>query len=126
MPKEFSRTLRVAEQIHRELAELIRDEIRDPRVGLVSISDVEVSRDLAHAKVYFTVLDETTRSGTEKALEHAAGFLRRELGRRMIIRTVPQLHFHYDESIERGSRISAAIDAALADDAQHHAGDEEE
>ena len=125
MPKEFSRTLRVAEQVRRELAELIRDEIRDPRVGLVSISDVEVSRDLAHAKVFFTVM-ESARSDTQAALDRASGFLRRELGRRMIIRSVPQLHFHYDESIKRGSRISAAIDAALADDAQHHTGDEEE
>jgi len=126
MPKEFSRTLRVAEQVRRELAELIRDEIRDPRVGLVSISGVEVSRDLAHAKVFFTVMDESARSDTQAALDRASGFLRRELGRRMIIRSVPQLHFHYDESIERGSRISAAIDAALADDAQHHTGDDEE
>lgn len=116
MPREFSRTRRVAEQIQRELSVLIREELKDPRIGMVTISGVEVSRDLGHAKVFVTVMDDSQKDDTLAALQHAGGFLRRELGRRMIIRTVPQLHFHFDESIERGARMSSLIDAAIAAD----------
>lgn len=125
MPKEYSRTRRVGEQIQRELSELIREEVRDPRVGMVTINSVEVSRDLGHAKVYVTVMDEAHKDETLAALGRAAGFLRGELGRRMFIRTVPQLHFHYDESVTRGARLSALIDAAVADDRKKHEDDEE-
>jgi ribosome-binding factor A len=116
MPKEFSRTRRVGDQMQRELAELIRDEVKDPRVGMVTVSGVEVSRDLGHAKVYVTVMDEGAAQETVAALNRAAGFLRHALGQSMRIRTVPQLHFHYDESIERGSRLSSLIDDAIASD----------
>lgn len=117
MAKEFSRSLRVAEQIRRELAELIRLELKDPRVRMVSLTDVEVTPDYAHAKVFFTCL-----SGAEGAdevlrgLRHSAGFLRRELGRRIRIHTLPELHFEFDKSVEQGSRLSALIDRTLADD----------
>ena len=114
MPREFSRTLRVAEQLQRELAELIRDEVKDPRLGMVSISGVEVSRDMAHAKVYVSVLGEAqVAQDSLEALNHAAGFLRHELGRRMRLRSVPHLRFIHDRSLEEGARMSALIDEAL-------------
>lgn len=117
MPRDFPRTRRIGEQMQRELAALIRDGVKDPRVGMVTVSAVEVSRDLAHAKVFVTVLgDEAARRDSLTALNNAAGFLRHELGQRMLTRTVPQLRFVYDESIERGSQLSALIDAAVASD----------
>jgi ribosome-binding factor A len=119
MPRDFPRTRRIGEQMQRELAALIRDGVKDPRVGMVTVSAVEVTRDLAHAKVFVTVLgDEKARRNTMTALASAAGFLRHELGQRMLTRTVPQLRFVYDESIEHGTRLSALIDAAVASD--HH------
>lgn len=115
MPRDFSRTLRVAEQVQRELADLIRLEIKDPRVGMVTLTDVEVAADYGHAKVFFTLLGEAAQiEAASEGLNHAAGFLRRELGRRIKLRTVPQLHFHYDESVERGMRLSKLIDSAVA------------
>lgn len=122
MPRDFPRTRRIGEQMQRELAVLIRDGVKDPRVGMVTVSAVEVTRDLAHAKVFITVLgDATARRDSLTALNKAAGFLRHELGQRMLTRTVPQLRFVYDESIERGSQLSALIDAAVASD--RHDGD---
>jgi ribosome-binding factor A len=119
MPRDFPRTRRIGEQMQRELAALIRDGVKDPRVGMVTVSAVEVTRDLAHAKVFVTVLgDEKARRDTMTALASAAGFLRHGLGQRMLTRTVPQLRFVYDESIEHGTRLSALIDAAVASD--HH------
>ncbi len=122
MPKEYSRTVRVAEQIHRELPELIRG-IKDPRVGMVTVVDVEVTRDFSHAKIYFSVLgsdDEATDSTV--GLKHAAAYLRRELGRRMRLRVVPELHFVYDETQKIGERISTLIDEGLA--AHTHSSDD--
>lgn len=117
MPRDFSRTLRVAEQVQRELADLIRLEIKDPRVGMVTLTGVEVAADYGHAKVYFTLLGDTDQvSAATEGLNHAAGFLRRELGRRIKLRTVPQLHFVFDESVERGMRLSSLIDSAIAGD----------
>lgn len=119
MPKEYSRTRRVGEQIQRELAQLVREEVKDPRVGMITINAVEVSRDFSHAKVYFTSLDDRDHQETVKALARTAGFLRKELGRRLMIRTIPQLHFFYDESIERGARLSALIEEAVSEDKKH-------
>ena len=117
MPKDFPRTLRVGEQIRRELAVLLRDDVRDPRIGMVTITDVEVSRDLAHAKVYFTTLgNEQDVQASKQGLESAAGFLRRELGRHMKIRTVPDLRFLYDDTQQKGRRVSTLIDQALSPD----------
>jgi len=129
MPREFSRTRRVGEQMQRELAELVRAELKDPRLGMVTIQAVEVTRDLGHAKVFFTVLGNAgTVAETQAVLQHAAGFLRGELGRRMVLRGVPQLHFVYDESVERGTRLSHLIDEAVASDrhADEEGGDEQE
>ncbi|MCW8829451.1 MAG: 30S ribosome-binding factor RbfA [Gammaproteobacteria bacterium] len=117
MAREFSRSRRVGEQIQRELAELVQRELNDPRLGMVTISAVDVSRDLAVAKVYFTVLDsEHDVEQTRKGLTHAAGFLRRELGHRMKLRMVPELRFFYDSSVEHGSRLTALIDQAISKD----------
>ena len=114
MPRDHSRTLRIAEQIQRELAGLIRLELKDPRVGMVTLTDVEVTADYAHAKVFFTTLgtnDQIEAAGA--GLNHAAGFLRHELGQRIKLRSIPQLHFIYDESVERGVRLSQLIDEAV-------------
>ena len=109
-----ARGARIADQIQRELAEVIRTEMRDPRVGLVTLTGVELSRDQSHAKVFFTVLG--AAGDAEHALEglgRAAGFLRSELARRLTTRKVPELHFEYDESVERGMRLSRLIDEAV-------------
>jgi len=115
MPKEFSRSRRVGEQMQRELAELIRDEVKDPRVGMVTVSGVEVSKDLAHAKVWFTVLGSEPQESAA-GLNRAAGFLRSQLSRRMMLRSVPLLHFQYDDSVVRGNELSSLIDEAVAAD----------
>jgi ribosome-binding factor A len=115
MPREFSRTRRVAEQLQRELAVLVRDEIKDPRLGMVSISGAEVSRDLAYATVYISVLgDDKAVADSLAVLNRAAGFLRHRLGQLMRIRIVPQLKFEFDSSLQEGARMDALIDAALA------------
>lgn len=117
MPKEFSRSQRVAEQIRRELAELIRLEVKDPRVGFITLTDVEITPDYAHAKVFFSSM--TGEQGVDDilaGLQRASGFLRRELGRRIRIHTTPELHFHYDKSVEQGSRLSQLIDEVVRED----------
>lgn len=116
MPKDYSRSSRVVEQIKRELAELIRLEVKDPRVGFVTITDVEITADYAHAKVFFSSLKgQVEAEAIQEGLRRASGFLRRELGRRVRIHTTPELHFVYDNSMEEGSRLSALIDKAMAD-----------
>jgi ribosome-binding factor A len=118
MSKEYSRSLRIGEQIQRELAVLIRQEVKDPRLGMVTVSAVKMSPDLSHAKVYVTVLggEQSAAGETLKALNRAASFLRHELSRRMILRIMPQLHFVYDESQEKGARLVSLIDASVAAD----------
>ena len=117
MAREFPRSRRIAEQVQRELSDIIRVELKDPRVGMITITDVEMSPDNAHAKVFFTVLGQQPRIDEAAAgLQHAAGYLRSELAQRIKIRVVPQLHFEYDASVERGIRLSQLIDAAVADD----------
>lgn len=123
MKKEFSRTERVGDQLQRELAQLINQELKDPRLGMVTVTAVEVTREFEHAKVFVTVMGaaEQDIKRNLSILNKAGGFLRRELGRRIRIRTIPELHFHYDESIERGMQLSALIDQAVAEDqAKHH------
>lgn len=121
MPKDFERTRRVGEQLQRELAIIIQQELRDPRLGMVTISAVDVSKDMSIAKVFVTTLgDETEHRKTIDALQHAAGFLQHELGRRVQLRTIPRLRFTYDESIERGAQLSALIDSAVKSDRDKH------
>jgi ribosome-binding factor A len=120
MPRDFSRTQRVADQIQRELAELLRTEVKDPRIGLITLTGVEVSPDYAHAKVFYTSLDAEHLKAIETGLKRAAGFLRHELGQRIRLHTIPELHFVYDASVERGVRLSRLIDEALDADQKHH------
>ena len=110
MSNNFKRTDRIAEMIQRKLAQIIPQEVRDPRLkGFVTISAVKVAADLGHAKVYFTILDEDKELAAT-ILNSAASYLRSALARSITLRTVPQLHFIYDESIEYGERLSRLID----------------
>jgi ribosome-binding factor A len=116
----FARTDRITEQIRRDLSELLR-QVKDPRVAhllpLVTITDVEITADYTHAKVFYTSLAEADRAkDIAKGLSHAANFLRRELGRRLRIHHIPELHFTFDASVERGSRLSRLIDEVVAAD----------
>ncbi len=113
--RDYARTDRVAEQIQRELAELVRLEVKDPRVRMVTLTGVEVARDYGHAKVFYTTLQGASDS-VQKGLEHAAGFLRSQLAHAMKLRIIPQLHFVYDESVERGIHLSQLIEQAVASD----------
>jgi ribosome-binding factor A len=120
MPKDFPRARRVAEQIQRELSQLLLAEVKDPRLRLVTVTEVEVTRDLAHAKVFVSVLGSDDASEAVAGLRHAAGHLRRLLARDMRMRSVPELHFSEDRVLIEGSRLSALINRAMADDARHH------
>ena len=112
--KGFSRKDRVSEQVRRELAELIRTELKDPRIGMISITEVEVTADYAHAKVFFSSMNGSEHLAEVMAgLEKASGFLRRELGKRIRIHTTPQLHFVFDASLERGADLSKLIQEAV-------------
>ena len=120
MPKDTSRPHRVAEQIQRELAELVQLEVKDPRVGMVTLTGVEVSNDYAHAKVFFSLLGDQARVNEAlKGLNSAAGFLRSQVAHRMKLRVMPMLHFMHDISIEQGARIDKLIADAVAEDARH-------
>lgn len=113
MSREFPRASRLADQIQRDLSETIRSELKDPRVGLITITAVEVSRDLSHARVFVSALASAeAMEETLDALRHAAGFLRSRLAHSLTSRTVPELQFVYDESVERGARLSRLIDEA--------------
>jgi ribosome-binding factor A len=107
------RPQKVADLIQRELSELIRLEVRDPRVGMVTITSVDVSPDLSHAKVFFTLLEKEKMIDTTRGLQRAAGFLRSQLAHRMKLYTTPELRFVYDESVERGDRLSRLIDSVV-------------
>lgn len=116
MPKEFSRSRRVGEQLQREIAQLLQLEVKDPRVAGVTVQAVDVSRDLSYAKVFYTVMDGKDLDEVQQGLDKAAGFLRRELGKSLVMRHVPALRFKYDASVERGSSLSQLIDNAVASD----------
>ena len=121
MPRDFPRSRRIAEQIQRELSEVIRVELKDPRIGMITLTDVEVTPDGAHAKVFFTVLGDSSRVDEAAAgLQHAAGYLRSQLARSLNVRAVPQLQFKYDPSVERGARLSQLIDQAVAEDTKRN------
>lgn len=110
------RGLRVADQIQRDLAEIVAYELKDPRVGMITITEVQVTPDYAHAKVFFTMLndDKVAIQQTVEGLDKASGYIRGQLGRRLTIHTLPQLHFVHDSSTARGMQLSALIDQANA------------
>ena len=122
MGQEFSRTERVADFLQQELAKLLLHSVRDPRAEFVSITAVEVSRDLRYARVFFTKLGlEDAKSAKEvtRVLDRAAGFLRSEIARESTLRTVPKLTFKFDESVGRGRQMEALLGKARASDAQN-------
>ncbi len=111
MPKEYGRPRRVAELIHRELAAVIANDTNDPRLKLITITAVDVSSDLRHAKVFVTHLgDSSQRQEVLRSLRHAGGYLRRELSHLVELKVMPRLHFEYDVSLERGIALSQLID----------------
>ena len=115
MAKEYARTQRVADYLQRELAALIQHEVRDPRVGMVSVTGVDVSRDLGHAKVYYTVMGSDSREDAKESTEvlnKAAGFLRSQLSRGSNMRSVPQLRFYFDSSVGHGRELEDLIKRA--------------
>ena len=121
MPREFSRTQRLASQMQRSISEIIASEVGDPRIGMVTVTGVEVSRDLAHAKVYVdSVVAEDDMSETLPALQQASAFIRHQLNSRLHVRMLPQLHFHSDRSNVEGARLSRLIDDAIAQDEERH------
>ncbi|MFQ5470182.1 MAG: 30S ribosome-binding factor RbfA [Gammaproteobacteria bacterium] len=116
MPREFSRARRVAEQIQRELAIIVQQEVKDPRIGMVTISGVDLTPDLAHARVFVTVLKENEDTAESvKILNNAAGYIRHELSRNMKLRTTPDLRFIYDETSVRGARLTSLINSVSTD-----------
>ena len=117
MPREFSRNQRLGNQVLRTLNELLRFESKDPRLKLVSLTSVELSRDLSVARVYFSLLDPNADpQEVLEGLERASGFLRGRLGREIKIRHVPELRFAHDDSAAEAQRISSLIDGALESD----------
>lgn len=100
---------RVSEQMKQELANIVNQELKDPRVKFITITDVEVTGDLSQAKVFFTVLEETGKEETLRALNKAKGFIRSEIGKRMTMRKIPEIEFHLDESIDYGYRIEKLL-----------------
>jgi ribosome-binding factor A len=122
-----ARGLRVADQIQRDLAEIVAYELKDPRVGMITVTEVQITPDYAHAKVFFTMLsdDAAAIAGTVEGLTSASGYIRGQLGRRLTIHTLPQLHFVHDTSTSRGMQLSRLIDeanASRAADAEPDAG----
>ncbi len=115
MARPSGRSQKVGDQIQRELSEIIHRELRDPRVGLITLTAVDVSPDCGYATVYFTCLDRNHVRAAEVGLKRATGFLRTQLGKRIKIWTTPELKFSYDESVERGDRLSRLIDSANKD-----------
>jgi ribosome-binding factor A len=105
------RPQKLGELIQRELSALIKRELRDPRVGMVTITAVDVSPDFSHAKVFYTALDAAHIAEAQQGLTSAAGFLRSQLARRVKLYTMPELRFEYDQSVERGDRLSRLIDS---------------
>ena len=114
MKRSSGRPRKLGDQIQRELSDLLARELRDPRVGMITITSVDVSPDISHAKVFFTLLEKEKLEDTVHGLRRAAGFLRTQLAKRIKLYTTPELRFEYDESVERGDRLSRLIDSALA------------
>lgn len=129
MPREFTRVERVSDAVQQELAVLIRDNISDPRVGMLSVTDVEVSRDLAYAKVFVSFIGDRSQRDIDVALEAlngASGYLRKLLAANIKLRITPKLQFSYDESGRRGQHLSALIDLAISKETSVASADSED
>ncbi|GAB3242057.1 ribosome-binding factor A [Chitinimonas naiadis] len=112
MAKDFTRSDRVAQQMQRELAELIRLQLKDPRIGFVTLTGVEVTRDMSHAKVFYTLMSGDEQE-TQYTLNRSAGWLRSEVSKRIKLFKMPELHFEYDRSVEYGMSLDKLIDQAM-------------
>lgn len=111
--KRSGRPQKLGDLIQRELSELLQRELRDPRVGMITITGVDVSPDISHAKILYTTLDPAHVPDAAKGLRRAAGFLRSRLAKRIKLYSTPELRFEYDESVERGDRLSRLIDSVI-------------
>jgi ribosome-binding factor A len=123
MAKEFGRPQRLADYLRKEISQIIQKEMRDPRIGMVGVTDVEVSKDLLHARVYVTVFGKDSHEQMQeplKVLNNAAGFLRSRIAQDATLRATPSLRFYFDESIVRGSHLSSLIDEAIQTDKARH------
>ncbi|ASY75925.1 MULTISPECIES: 30S ribosome-binding factor RbfA [Pectobacterium] len=121
MAKEFSRTQRVAQEMQKEIAIIIQREVKDPRIGMATVSGVEVSRDLAYAKVFVTFLNDNEPEQVQiaiKALQDASGFIRKLIGKAMRLRVVPELTFSYDNSLVEGMRMSNLVTNVVRNDTE--------
>lgn len=135
MASNSSRIRKIGDQIQRDLSAIIQQEVKDPRIGMVTVTDVKVSSDLSYAEVYFTCMafgsqdkeQETVRVEQTKLLNQAAGFMRTRLAHGLNLRVIPMLRFHYDSVIESGTKVSALIDQAINEDvARSNQSNEEE
>ncbi|WP_386690079.1 30S ribosome-binding factor RbfA [Lonepinella sp. MS14437] len=123
MSKDFKRSDRVAQELQKEVAIILQREVKDPRIGMVTVSDVEVSRDLAYAKIFVTFLFDHDESAIEqgmKGLEKAAPYIRSLVGKAMRLRIVPELHFVYDQSLVEGMRMSNLVTDVIRKDQERH------
>lgn len=128
MPREFFRSDRIADAIQRSLAQLLQQEVRDPRLGMVNINSVSVARDLSLAKIYVTVVGAETEKENEltvDVLNKASSYLRNLVSKDLTMRSTPRLQFHFDRVAVQGQALSALIDRAVAEDIAHHTGDED-
>ncbi|MFT6153071.1 MAG: ribosome-binding factor A [Bermanella sp.] len=130
MPKDYSRTQRLGEQIKRDLAQMLQFQVKDPRLGIVTLNAIKVASDLGYADIYFTVMkpgmveaDDATIKETEAVLKDMAGFLRTELSQVMTTRMTPLLRFHYDVALNRGVKLTNLINKAVNED-KERGGDE--
>ena len=128
MPREFTRSTRVAEQLRRELSELLRHGVKDPRAQGATVTDVEVSKDVSYARVYFSQLEDSPEQvkETQYALNRAAGYLRSQLSQILRMRHVPELKFVHDRSVAEGVRMDALIEAARRRDRESGSSDDGE
>lgn len=136
MASNSSRIRKIGDQIQRDLSKIIQQEVKDPRVGMVTLNDVKVSTDLSYADVYFTCMafgpqeaeqaQEKLRKEQAQLLNSAAGFMRSRLAQGLNLRVIPQLRFHYDAVIESGSKVSALIEKAVSQDQSRAQGSEQE
>lgn len=123
MSREFKRSDRVAQELQKEIAVILQREVKDPRIGMVTVSDVEVSRDLAYAKIFVTFLFDNDQSAIEqgmKGLEKASPYIRSLVGKAMRLRIVPELRFIYDQSLVEGMRMSNLVSNVIKNDEAKH------
>ena len=127
MAREFSRADRVAQELQKEIAIILQREVKDPRIGMVTVSDVEISRHLAYAKVFVTFLFDSDESAVERGLEglnKASGYIRTLVGKAMRLRIVPELRFVYDQSLVEGMRMSNLVTNVIRQDQERHVEEE--